>query len=119
MSASEPKTTYRLYALPLTLENVETAAQFRHSRATPTPAPGYVLIYTGEGKPDGAKEITEEQKEMLTADDARWLCDSRSTILFEEVEARLQEMKKGLPDIVEAIENELKRRKEELTNGGE
>lgn len=114
-----PRTAYRLYAMPLTLEYVEAAAQYRYSRATPTPAPGYVLIYTDEDKPDGAEEITEEQKELLTADDARWLCDSRSAILFEEVEAHLREMRKGLPDVIEALETELKRRKEEITNGGE
>ena len=40
------KTVYRLYALPLTANNIRAAAQERFSRATPTPAPGYVLVYT-------------------------------------------------------------------------
>lgn len=115
---SEAK-AYKLYALPLLMHNVERAARYRYSRATPTPYPGYVLIYTDGDQPPGSQEITEDQKEMLTAEDARWLMDSRSAILFEELEAHLREMNKKLPDVIDALETELRRKKEETTNGGE
>lgn len=106
------KTVYRLYALPLTLENIKVAAQKRFSRATPTPAPGYVLIYTEEEQPEGSKEITKDQINLLSPADEQWLFDSNAVLIAEQIEKKQPEILKGLADSIEALEAELKRQKE-------
>ena len=60
--ANDAKQSYKLYALPLTTENILAAANERFSRATPTPEPGYVLIYSEGQKPEGSTEITAEHE---------------------------------------------------------
>lgn len=116
--AEEGKKTYRLFALPLTISNIKIAADVRFSRATPTPEPGYVLIYTDDDRPNGAYEITENDANLLSAADKRWLFDSNAAIIAEEIELQKPDILRGLSERVEALETELKRKKEELSEKG-
>lgn len=106
---------YALYALPLTTENIMLAANERFSRATPTPSPGYVLIYTSGEQPSGAAEITAEHADLLSAADARFLMDCGAALAAEELEKHKPEVLKGLSETVEALEAELERKKQEIT----
>lgn len=115
--ANDAKKKYALYALPLTTQNILAAAEERFSRATPTPEPGYVLIYTDGEKPQGSQEITADRAEMLTAADARFLLDSAAALAAEELEKHKAEALKGLSESVETLEAELRRKKEELSQG--
>ena len=116
--ANDAKQSYKLYALPLTTENILAAANERFSRATPTPEPGYVLIYSAGQKPEGSTEITAEHAELLSPADARWLLDSGAALAAEEIEKHKPEVLKGLSDSIEALENALKVKKEEIKNEG-
>ena len=106
---------YALYALPLTTDNIMLAANERFSRATPTPSPGYVLIYTNGEQPRGATEITAEHADLLSAADARFLMDCGAALAAEELEKHKPEVLKGLSETVEAREAELERKKKEIT----
>lgn len=117
--AEDAKKTYKLYALPLTAGNIGKAAEERFCRATPTPAPGYVLIYTDGNPAEHALRVTEEFAKLLTQADIRWLMDCNAAIFAEEVEKNRDEVMHSLSDSVEFLEAELKRRKEELETKGE
>lgn len=100
---------YRLYALPLNANSIEKASKYRFSRATPTPAPGYVLIYTDGRKPNESVEIKNKDAERLSSADARWLYDSNAAIVADEIEKQKPEVLKSLSDSVEALERELEK----------
>lgn len=119
MPTENEKKTYRLYALPLTAENIGKAANERFSRATPTPEPGYVLIYTAADAPEGAAEITQERADLLTPADVRWLIDSKAAIIADELRKNETEVLKTMGEQVEALEHELRRKKDEITGKGE
>lgn len=110
---------YRLFALPLNNENIEAASKARFSRATPSPEPGYVLIYTDGAKPKQATEITADKTELLSQADVRWLLDSNAALVAEEIEKNRPEIIRGLSERVETLEEELKRKKAELIERGE
>ena len=112
------KTVYRLYALPLTSYNISIAARERFSRATPSPAPGYVLIYTDSEKPDGATEITKERVKLLSPADERWLFDSNAALIAEQIELHRPDILGGLAESIDALETELKNQKETLHTKG-
>lgn len=111
-------TTYRLYALPTTLESVVIATQERFARATATPAPGYVLIYTDGPQPEGSHHITEEQKHLLTEADMRWLAECGATILLETAEQQEPDYMNELAERMAALEEALKQTKAELEQKG-
>ena len=117
--ADDATKTYRLYALPLTGDNIALAAAERFSRATPTPEPGYVLIYTHSEPPRGAQEINEERTALLSQADIRWLFDSNAAIVAEEIEKNKPEVLKNLSARMETLEAELKRTKEKIDRKGE
>ena len=112
------KRVYRLYALPTTMESVVLATHERFSRATATPAPGYVLIYTDGAQPEGSQHITEEYKHLLTDADMRWLAECGATILAEEAEKRGDDFVAQLSDKLEALEETLKAAKREYEKKG-
>lgn len=111
------KKLYRLYALPLSPENIALASKERFSRATPFPIPGYVLIYS-TSLVNNAVEITEEEVSRLSSGDSRWLFDCNVAIIAEEAKKHEAEVVKDLSFQLVALENELKKRKEELEKGG-
>ena len=112
------KTVYRLYALPLSGENIAIAALERFSRATPTPAPGYVLIYTDGDSPQNSEEITKERVNLLSPADERWLFDSNAAIIAEQIELHKPDILCGLSDSIAALESELKKQKEDYERKG-
>lgn len=112
------KITYRLYALPLTWESIYIAERERFSRATPTPEPGYVLIYTADKQPERSKAITEQQRELLTKADMTWLAECGATILAEEAARNQSKLMESLSERVTALEEELRRRKQEIKTKG-
>ena len=114
--ADKTKKKYRLFALPLNAKNIEIAAQERFSRATPTPEPGYVLIYTDGTTPAGAEENTEERVNLLSQADEQWLFDSNAALIAQELERNHSEMMERLSNNIEALQEELYRKKQELLN---
>ena len=117
--ANDAERKYALYAMPLTAENILAAANERFSRATPTPEPGYVLVYTDGDQPNGSREITAEQADLLTAADARWLMDCGAALSAEALEKHKTEIFKGLSEDLENLERELQRAKEKIEQRGE
>ena len=113
---NEKERKYALYALPLTGENIAIAAKERFSRATPSPEPGYVLIYNQESAMPGATEITAEHAELLSPADARWLMDIGAALAAEEIEKHKPEVLKGLSESMESLEAELRKVKDEFKN---
>lgn len=117
--ANDANERYTLYALPLTTDNIFVAAGHRFSRATPTPEPGYVLIYTNGEAPKGAEIIGEERASMLSVADMRWLCDNRVALIADELERHKDEVPTELAKTIEALETELQRKKQEISQRGE
>lgn len=116
---SDPKKTYEVYALPLTTENVSLASEYRFMRATASPAPGYVLVYTEQEPPEGSIHIDEDKAQMLTDTDWRWLMASRTELIAEALEEHASETLEDLSNTVAALERELQRKKRELEAEGE
>ncbi len=115
---NDAKKAYKLFALPLTSENIALAAKERFSRATPAPEPGYVLIYTDGNAPENAAEITKDRAGLLTAADERWLIDSNAVLIADQLAANETEVLRGLSEKIEALDAELKKRKEEYERKG-
>ena len=115
----DAKKAFKLYAMPLTAENVAVGSRERFCRATPTPQPGYVLVYTDADAPKQAVEITQDSSKLLTQADVRWLFDSNAAIIAEEIELNKPQIMKRLSDSVETLETELQRKKEEILQKGE
>lgn len=116
--AESKKTTYRLYALPPTWESVEKAENERFSRITPTPSPGYALIYTAGAQPKGSRLITGDRERLLTAADTQWLAECGATILAEEAAKQQPDLMQKISERIEALEVELQRKRDELTEKG-
>lgn len=116
---AETTRVYRLFALPMTRENVGMAARMRFSRATPKPDPGYVLVYTDGAAPEQSVEITAETANLLTQADIRWLIDCGAAVAAEEIEKHKPEVLRDLSEKIEALENDLRRKKEEIIRKGE
>ena len=112
------KRVYRLYALPTTMESVVLATHERFSRATATPAPGYVLIYTDGAQPEGSQHITEEYKHLLTDADMRWLAECGAAILMEKMAKQDDDFFESLSERLVALEESLKAAKQEYERKG-
>ena len=106
--------SYKLYALPLTNENIALAADKRFSRATPVPAPGYVLVYTDNEKPRGAHEIKDNDAELLTVADKQWLFDSGIALLAEEIEMQKPQILADLNERIDSLRSELEKETQRL-----
>ena len=111
---STPKKTYRLYAMQTSQESIAAAISEKYSRATATPAPGYVLIYTDKSAPESAKEITNDNLRLLTDADMQWLDECNAMILAEEMAKEQPKMMDMLSERVAALEAELERQKQEI-----
>ena len=109
----DKKAVYRLYALELTHENLRKAESERFSRATTNPAP-YILVYSEREAPDGAIVISAETADRLTASDRQWLADCQAAILAENVKKNQAETIQNLSERIEALEEELRRRKTDM-----
>ena len=105
---------YRLYALEMTVENAKKAADWRFSRVTVEPFPGYVLVYTDGASPDGAIEITQSTIDRLSAQDEQWLRDCNIVILAEEARRHEAEIAASMSERIEALEEALKAEKQKV-----
>ena len=108
------KIHYRLYALELTVDNAKQAAEWRFSRVTIEPFPGYVLVYTDGVAPDGSIEITKSTVDRLSAQDEQWLRDCNIVILAEQAKKHEAELAASMGERLEALEKALKAKKSEL-----
>jgi len=111
---TDEKATYRLYARPLTAANIEAAAGERFYRATASPLPGYVLVYTERTVPKEATEITADKADLLSPADTRWLMDCAAALAADELKKHEPEILKGLSEKMETLEQELKARKKQM-----
>lgn len=110
---SEAKKPYRLYAMPLTQENMEIAYGERFSRITR----GYVLIYTRENAPENCVEIGIEEINRLTSEDYAWLSDCNCLIVADAAKANEAQIASDLKKRMEVLEMALKAEKEKQKEG--
>lgn len=95
---------YRLYALDVNKDGIETASKERFCRITPF----YILIYVESGKePKDAIEITQTETHRLSKKDEQWLLDCNIVILAEEA-------KRHEAEITADLQNRMKRLEEIL-----
>lgn len=108
------KTTYKLYALELTKENIVLAGKERFCRITPF----YILIYQSGDVPEGGIEIEESETHRLTAADEQWLLDCNMIILADEAKKHEKEiaadMMKRIERLEQALEAERKKAEEQM-----
>lgn len=108
MSESTPTKTYRLYALPLTQENVEAAYGERFSRVTR----GYVLLYTYNDAPVNGVEIGIEEVNRLTSADYSWLSDCNCLIVADAAKEKEAQIAGDMKRRIDALERALKAEKD-------
>ena len=99
--------TYRLYAMPYTLETAQDAEKERFSRVTAD----YVLIYTAKRRKNCA-EITEAEAHRLSKAERQWLFDCNTALLAEDAKKRSGDIMKNLSDMVDRLETALAAQKE-------
>lgn len=111
---------YRLFAAPVSTENVRRAASERFSRITAE----YILIYR-KTKPKNlpCAEIRGEDTAQLTEHDRVWLKDS-ILVLLAEAAAKTQEQSKArmnelIGSLEDALREEQERLNKETDNDGE
>lgn len=111
---AKKKTTYRLFALPLSQDAVDAAQRERFSRVSA----GYALIYTA-GTVKNAVEIKESQTGLLTKAESEWLTDCNTIIIVEEAKKNEKKILESLNHRMTALEAALaeERRKENAEHG--
>lgn len=88
---------YRLYALRVTQESVETAMSERFSRI----APGYILIYTAGGQPKNSLEIKGDDVKRLSKADEDWIMSCAAALLRERLEKEKPQTMENLSRMVD------------------
>ena len=111
--AEKAKKTYRLFALPMTEENVAQTEMQRFCRATPR----YVLVYTDGNAPDGSVEIGNDDLHRLTQGDKNWLTDCNFIILAQELKQNENAIATDVGKRLEALEEALKSEKAKQKEG--
>lgn len=104
---------YRLYALSVTQNAVEIAMKERFSRI----APGYILIYTADEKPEHSAEINGADIRRLTKADEDWIMLCAAALLRERLDAAAPQSMENLSRMIDELSEALdaERRK----SGGE
>lgn len=106
---------WRLYAMRPTDENIKFALNERFHRITTK----YVLVYTGEKlEEQDVAEISQENYDALSKDDAEWLNENNLEILREFEEKHRETIEKAQVDFLKEFKEELEREQERL-NGRE
>ena len=93
---------YRLYALRVTQESVETAMRERFSRI----APGYILIYTAGARPEGGMEIDGENVKLTKADED-WIMSCATALLRERLEKEKPKTMENLSRMIDELSSAL------------
>lgn len=112
MAKKDNKTQYRLYAHSVDGEAVTYAQNVRFGRITRD----YVLVYV-DAKLSGWPEITDENVNILTANDRAWLFNCNMTLISEEMAKKSSEFGVDMGNAIEELEKALKAEKDKLTNG--
>lgn len=94
---------YRLYALRVTQEAVETAMRERFSRI----APGYILIYTAGARPEGGMEIDGENVKRLTKADEDWIMSCATALLRDRLEKEKPKTMEHLSRMIDELSSAL------------
>lgn len=103
---------YTLYAMPTTEANIEKAGryEFMYSCAD------HILIASAEA-PKGAKEVTPEMQNLLTADDWDWINKVRAAIRERTEIEYAQDIKKAQDKFFERFKANLEKAAEENSDG--
>lgn len=109
------KTAYRLFALPMSAEAVQTAQNERFSRV----CAGYALIYTTNSIKGGVEISEEESRKRLSPVETEWLFDCNTAILADEMKRSEKQILASLSQRVTALEANLAeaKRKEKAEHG--
>lgn len=94
---------YRLYALRVTQESVETAMSERFSRI----APGYILIYTAGGQPKNSLEIKGDDVKRLSKADEDWIMSCAAALLRERLEREKPKTMENLSRMIDELSSAL------------
>lgn len=105
---------FRLWALPVTAENIVTAAKNEYARIGDR-----ILIYSdSKRKPKGAYEITDEASYLTLSDEETgWLLRCNLSIYEKFIAEHEEEMKKGQYEFLRALEAELERERQRKQDG--
>lgn len=94
---------YRLYALSVTQNAVETAMKERFSRI----APGYILIYTAGEKPEHSAEINGADIRRLSKADEDWIMSCAAALLRERLDASAPQSMENLSRMIDELSEAL------------
>lgn len=111
----EAEKIYRLYALRVTQEAVETAMMARFSRI----APGYILIYTAGEQPKDSIEVSGEDLKRLSTADIDWIMSCAAALLRERLEKEKPQALANLSQMVDQLAAALESEREKLANANE
>lgn len=111
MAKEKTKTQYRLYAHSVDDDSIRYAQNVRFGRITRD----YVLVYV-PAKLSGWPEITDENVEIITAKDRKWLFNCNMTLISEEMAKKSSDFGVDMSNAIEELEKALKAEKEKLTN---
>lgn len=111
MAKEKTKTQYRLYAHSVDNDSLRYAQNVRFSRITRD----YILVYV-ETKLSGWPEITDENINILAANDRKWLFGCNMTLISEEMAKKSNEFGVDMSNAIEELEKALKAEKAKLTN---
>lgn len=112
MAKKDNKTQYRLYAHSVDTESVKYAQNVRFGRITRD----YVLVYVMANLASWP-EITDENVNILTANDRAWLFNCNMTLISEEMAKKSSEFGVDMGNAIEELEKALQAEKDKLTNG--
>lgn len=101
---------YHLYIAPFNQESVEVALSEAYSKASKT----YVLVYKKGKKPEGYKEITDENVHLLPKADRKWLLEVNVEVMKAFVEKHKQEAERAQKNFLEEFERELDNERKKL-----
>ena len=101
---------YHLYLAPFNKDTAQIALNERYARATSD----YVMIYNKGEKPEGFKEMTEEDLHLLPPDGLKWLNEVNVIIIQVFYNERMEERERANRKFMEEFEKELQAEREKL-----
>lgn len=101
---------YHLYVAPFNQESARAALEEAYSKASRT----HVLIYKKGKKPEGYKEITDENLHLLPDADRKWLYETNIEVMRTFVAKHKKEAEKAQKNFLEEFERELEVERKKL-----
>lgn len=102
---SDKKKTYKLCAMPTTVETTLAVERQRFSRITAD----YTLVYTAGKIPPGGLKLTEADASRLTSADKRWLDDCNAVLISEAISKDSPRILSKLNDLLNTIESNIQK----------